>query len=107
MGVDGCIEITDENIVYIIETYTNEPGIRKFKELLFEIIGEINFTCLKNYDAIELPIRVSNDDIKCKYLKERHENMDKKIPLYPAIGVINGLWANSMGQGGIIPIQIE
>lgn len=107
MGVDGCIEITDENIVYIIETYTNEPGIRKFKELLFEIIGEINLTCLKNYEAIELPIRVSNDDIKCKYLKERHENMDKKIPLYPAIGVINGLWANSMGQGGIIPIEAK
>lgn len=105
MGVEGCIEITDENIVYIVEKYTNEPGIRKFKELLFEIIGEINLSCLKNYETVELPIKVSNDDIKNKYLKERHESIDKKIPLQSASGVINGLWANAMGQGGIIPIE--
>ena len=107
MGVEGCIEITDENIVYVIENYTNEPGIRKFKELLFEIVGEINLSCLKNYDSIELPIKLSNDDIKYKYLNERHENLDKKIPSHSAVGVINGLWANSMGQGGIIPIEAK
>ena len=105
MGVEGCIEISDENIVYIVEKYTNEPGIRKFKELLFEIIGEINLSCLKNYESIQLPIKVSNDDIKNKYLKERHEQLEKRIPLHPASGVINGLWANAMGQGGIIPIE--
>ena len=105
MGLEGCIELTDENIVFIVENYTNEPGIRKFKELLFEIIGEINLSCLKNYDSIVLPIRLSNDDIKNKYLKERHENLEKKIPIRSSVGVINGLWANSMGQGGIIPIE--
>jgi len=105
MGLEGCIELTDENIVFIVENYTNEPGIRKFKELLFEIIGEINLSCLKNYESIVLPITLSNDDIKNKYLKERHENLEKKIPIRSAVGVINGLWANSMGQGGIIPIE--
>jgi ATP-dependent Lon protease len=107
MGVEGCIEISDENIIYIVENYTNEPGIRKFKELLFEIVGEINLSCLKNYETIELPICVSNDDIKYKYLKDRHESIDKKIPLQSASGVINGLWANAMGQGGIIPIEAK
>ena len=107
MGVEGCIDITDENIMYIVEKYTCEPGIRKFKELLFEIVGEINLACLKNCDGIELPITVSNDDIKNKYLKERHEHLDKKIPLQSSSGVINGLWANSMGQGGIIPIEAK
>jgi ATP-dependent Lon protease len=107
MGLEGCIELTDENIVFIVENYTNEPGIRKFKELLFEIIGEINLSCLKNYDSIVLPIRLSNDDIKNKYLKERHENLEKKIPIRSSVGVINGLWANSMGQGGIIPIEAK
>jgi ATP-dependent Lon protease len=107
MGVEGCIEISDENILYIIENYTNEPGIRKFKELLFEIIGEINLSCLKDYNSIELPITISNDDIKFKYLKEKHEMNEKKIPIGPATGVINGLWANAMGQGGIIPIEAK
>lgn len=105
MGVENCIEITDDNVVFIIENYTNEPGIRKFKELLFEIIGEINLSCLKDYNSIELPITISNDDIKYKFLKERHEILEKKIPNKSNIGVINGLWANSMGQGGIIPIE--
>jgi ATP-dependent Lon protease len=105
MGLENMINITDENIVYIIQNYTNEPGIRKFKELLFEIIGEINLTCLQNYDNIELPIHVSNEDIKFKYLKDYHEIIEKSIPDTDSVGVINGLWANSMGQGGIIPIE--
>ena len=107
MGLTGCIEFSDDNIIYIVENYTNEPGIRKFKEILFEIIGEINLSCLKKNETIELPIMLSNDDIKYKYLKLRRENSDKKIPLHPSVGVINGLWANAMGQGGIIPIETQ
>ena len=107
MGLTGCIEFSDDNIIYIVENYTNEPGIRKFKEILFEIIGEINLSCLKKNKTIELPITLSNDDIKYKYLKLRRENIDKKIPLHPSVGVINGLWANAMGQGGIIPIETQ
>ena len=107
MGLTGCIEFSDDNITYIVENYTNEPGIRKFKEILFEIIGEINLSCLKKNETIELPIMLSNDDIKYKYLKLRRENSDKKIPLHPSVGVINGLWANAMGQGGIIPIETQ
>jgi ATP-dependent Lon protease len=107
MGLEGSIEISDENIVYIVENYTNEPGIRKFKELLFEIIGEINLHSLSNSENIELPITISNYDIKNKYLKERHERIDKTIPKKSSPGIINGLWANSMGQGGIIPIEAK
>ena len=107
MGLEGSIEISDENIVYIVENYTNEPGIRKFKELLFEIIGEINLHSLSNNENIELPITISNSDIKNKYLKDRHERLDKTIPKKSSPGIINGLWANSMGQGGIIPIEAK
>lgn len=107
MGLEGCIEISDENIIYIVENYTNEPGIRKFKELLFDIIGEINLSCLKSFELTQLPIKITNEDIKYKYLKNCHENLIKKIPLQSQVGVINGLWANSMGQGGIIPIEVK
>lgn len=107
MGLHNCIEITDDNIIYIIEKYTNEPGIRKFKELLFEIIGEINLSCLQHCETTVLPIVVSNYDIKYKYLKDYHEYNPTKIPCEPASGIINGLWANAMGQGGIIPIEAQ
>ena len=46
------------------------------------------------------------DDRK-KYLKDYHENNNKKIPLQSSVGIINGLWANSLGQGGIIPIEAQ
>tara|TARA_A100001015_G_scaffold311080_1_gene413621 strand:- start:9587 stop:12841 length:3255 start_codon:yes stop_codon:yes gene_type:complete len=107
MGLENCIEISDENIVYIIENYTNEPGIRKFKELLFEIIGEINLKFLKNNSTITLPIKLSTNDIKFNYLKDYNQQILKTIPSQSKIGVINGLWANSMGNGGIIPIEVK
>ena len=107
MGLQGCIEFSDDNIEFIIENYTNEPGIRKFKELIFEIIGEINLLCLKSFKKISLPIVFTNEDIKNTYLKNYHENILKCIPDDSSVGVINGLWANAVGQGGIIPIEIK
>ena len=107
MGLENCIEISDDNIIYMIENYTNEPGIRKFKELLFEIIGEINLKFLKNNSTITLPIKLSNNDIKFSYLKDYNQQLLKCIPSESKVGVINGLWANSMGNGGIIPIEVK
>ena len=50
---------------------------------------------------------VSKDDIKHKFLKDRHEIKHKEIPSNPCIGTINGLWANALGKGGIIPIETK
>jgi ATP-dependent Lon protease len=107
MGLENVIEISDDNIIFIIEQYTMEPGVRKFKELLFEIIGEINLHNLKNSENINLPIYITNDDIKYKYLKERHPIREKIIPVKSQVGIMNGLWANAMGQGGVIPIEVK
>ena len=38
----AIIEISEEVITFIIEKYTYESGVRKLKEILFEIISEIN-----------------------------------------------------------------
>ena len=45
------------------------------------------------------------EDIKTNYLKDKNEIKYKKIHGTHEIGIINGLWANSYGQGGVIPIQ--
>lgn len=107
MGLNAnVIRFSEENFKYIIERYTCEPGVRKLKELLFEIVGEINIQHIKNKDCIhEFPIKVTNEEIKMKYLKERHEVRIQQIPGVSRAGVINGLWANAAGQGGIIPIE--
>lgn len=109
MGLKNMIEISKENVEFIVENYTCEPGVRKFKELLFEIIGEINLKWLQNDETIstDLPIKISNHDIEYIYLKDRHPIREKMIPEESSIGIINGLWANSLGRGGIIPIECK
>ena len=99
------ISISQDVIEYIIEEYTCEPGVRKLKELLFEIIGEINLTILKNNTDYDIPYHITEHDIKFKYLKERHSIRITKVPTTPRAGVINGLWANALGKGGILPIE--
>jgi ATP-dependent Lon protease len=60
-----------------------------------------------NSDDVEsaLPIVITNDEIKMKYLRERHEVRVQQISTHSKVGIINGLWANAVGRGGIIPIE--
>jgi ATP-dependent Lon protease len=108
MGLEGIIKIDEDVLKLIIEEYTSEPGVRKLKEILFELVGDINLVVLKetSYDG-DIPIHISREDIKNKYLKSKHEIKHKKIHSNNKIGQINGMWANAMGQGGIIPIQVK
>ena len=105
MGMNDIINFTNENITFVIDNYTNEAGVRKLKEIIFEIVSEINLELLKETENHNIPIKISNESIENKYLKNRHKINKKIIHTIPQIGVINGLWANSMGLGGIIPIQ--
>ena len=108
MGLEDMIHFNDEVLKFIIDEYTCESGVRKLKEILFEIIGEINLDVLKNNDKeYELPIQISIDDIKTRYFKDKHEIKHKRIHTESKIGVINGLWANALGKGGVIPIQVS
>jgi ATP-dependent Lon protease len=106
IGLEGMIHFPDDTIKYIIEEYTLEPGVRKLKEKLFEIVGEINLDILKNLDTnIKIPIKITIDDIKTKYFKDKREVKIQKIHAESKIGVINALWANQMSQGGVLPLQ--
>ena len=108
MGLENIIHFDNKVLEYIIQNYTKEPGVRKLKEILFEIIGEINLTQLSCNDVIiNYPIKITCEDIKYKYLKERHEIIIKKILNEHKVGVINGLWANSYGQGGLLQVEAK
>jgi|694.fasta_scaffold35421_3 ATP-dependent Lon protease len=106
MGLQGMIVFSTDVLKFVIDEYTSEPGVRKLKEILFEIVGEINLEILKNIDtSYEIPINITSSDIKTKYFKDKHEIKHKKIHTENKIGIINGLWANAQGKGGVIPIQ--
>ena len=104
-GLRDMIYFSDDVLKFIIEEYTLEPGVRKLKEKLFEIIGEINLNILKDSFSLEnvsIPISISIEDIKTKYFKEMREIKIQKIHKESEVGVINCLWANSLGLGGIL-----
>ncbi len=51
-------------------------GVRKLKEILFEIITEINLEILQSVQ-LDIPYILTEDLIKNKYLKERNEVIHK------------------------------
>jgi len=94
----------DHIIQFIIEHYTNESGVRKLKEVLFEIVSSINLELLKGKFLHELPYTISIEYIE-EVLKIRHKIRHLTINATSEIGIINGLWANAYGNSGILHIE--
>lgn len=108
IGLEGAIYFSEEVLKFIIEEYTLEPGVRKLKEKLFEIVGELNLNILNGkFNNATLPIKITIEDVKHKYFKEAREVKIQKIHAKSEIGVINALWANELLQGGILPLQVS
>jgi ATP-dependent Lon protease len=107
MGFDNTVQIDDEIIKHMIETYTCEPGVRKLKELIFDLFGEINIEILKSgtNNDLTLPIILTKELLRNKYLKNYKVIKHNKIHKSSRVGIINGLWANAAGMGGILPIE--
>jgi endopeptidase La len=103
---DDRVTFHKEIIEFIIDNYTNEGGVRKLKEVLNDILLEINLRKLqgrkiKNDDSILITEELVENDI----LKKKRKIEILSIDNSPKIGVVNGLWANSLGVGGLIPIE--
>lgn len=106
LGLEDSVHFPEETLRYIIENYTYEAGVRKLKENLFEVISEINLEILKQEKIHDsLPIIIKPDDIKYNYLKQKHPVRHKCIHEIPKVAIMNGLWANALGLGGINPIE--
>jgi endopeptidase La len=102
-NLEGHVEFSDEVVEFLIDSYTSESGVRKLKETLFEIISEINLDVLNG--MTDVPVILTPEIIRSKYLKDRNEVMAYKVHKVASVGLINGLWANSLGKGGVLPIE--
>jgi ATP-dependent Lon protease len=108
IGLEGMVEMSDEVLKFIIDEYTCESGVRKLKEILFEIVAEINLEILNNFDKEHpLPIVITIDDIKTKYFKDKREIIIRKVPDESLVGYANGMYATSLGTGGTLPIHAK
>lgn len=97
------IVINEDVLSYIIDTYTDEAGVRKLKEILFEIIREINLKYLIG-NISKFPVQINKSMIK-KLFSHKPKVHFKKISKTPLIGLVNGLYATSSGLGGITIIE--
>ena len=108
MGLQEMIIFSNDVLKFIINEYTLESGVRKLKEILFEIVGEINLEILNNFEtSYEIPINITIEDIKNKYFKDKHESLIRKVSNKHEIGFINGMYATSLGTGGTLPIHAK
>tara|TARA_B110000444_G_scaffold141770_1_gene132935 strand:+ start:6668 stop:10993 length:4326 start_codon:yes stop_codon:yes gene_type:complete len=103
-GIENVIKIGDDMVKYIIEKYTNEPGVRKLKEILFELISSINLDLLKRTKKYNIPVIITKEIIE-NILYERDNIRYLKINNYSKVGIVNGLWANAYGSSGILHIE--
>jgi endopeptidase La len=99
----GDIIIDRELIKFIIETYTNEAGVRKLNEKIFEIVRDINLKRITD-DNIKFPFIVSKEYIE-ELFSDKPKIQLKKIAKTPQIGFVNGLYATTTGLGGLTIIE--
>ena len=97
------ITINKDVIKYIIQNYTNEAGVRKLREKLFEIIREINLKKITD-DNIVLPYEVTEEFVKELFSDKPKVNV-KKIAKEPQVGFVNGLYATVTGTGGLTIVE--
>ena len=105
---EDIVVLEDATIQYLVESYTYESGVRKLKEVLFDLFGEINLALLRCDKDLVLPLVLTPALVQSKYLttydriKRRKIDADKGKEI---VGVMHGLWASMYGKGGVLPIQ--
>jgi endopeptidase La len=99
----GDILIQKDTIKYIISNYTNEAGVRKIREKIFELVREINLKKITD-DNIRLPFEITEEYVK-ELFNDKPKVSIKRIAKLPQIGFVNGLYATVAGTGGITIIE--
>jgi endopeptidase La len=103
------IDFDDDILNFLIDTYTNEGGVRKLKELINDILLEINLRKLEdniiNGKKINSYVKINKNIIVNDIFKNKKKIEHIQINSQPRIGIVNGLWANDLGVGGLVPIE--
>ena len=101
------LNFSDNLLENIIHNYTSEAGVRGIKRLLEKVLMHLNLDRINQKGLFKTTKKKIN--ITLKHIEDIiKENPIEEIKIHPnpEIGIINGLYATSNGDGGIIPIQI-
>lgn len=104
-GPDEII-FSNETLGKLIEDYTFEEGARKIKEILLNMVRDINLDKILG-KIREVPF-VIHDEFVQNFMEDKKKIKRKTIHNKPMVGICNGLYAvsGSSGIGGITPIQM-
>jgi endopeptidase La len=116
------VAITTDAVKHIITNYTVEGGVRKLKECIRDILMEFNLRQLSGDTAVSstkesksskrkrtkaVKVLIEPDDLDNDYLRKKRR-ADHTLPhKQPIVGGVNGLWANELGFGGVLPIEFS
>ena len=92
-------------IDYIIDNYTAEGGVRRLKEKLFEISRDLNIRHMVDEENYSFPYTVTVDFLKNDLFVEHPILHTKRILSEARVGLVNGMYASSLGVGGITIIE--
>ena len=104
IGLTKNIIMEESDMKRFIYDFTAESGVRDLKHKMEQILLNINKQDLfddTNSDTINLTY-----DIVLKYLGEKNKNHRKMVPEHDKVGYVNGLYATTVGGGGITSIEI-
>ena len=104
---DYQIILSTSLIEFIIDEYTNEAGVRSIKRKIETIFLSINLDKIykrNKFKTKKKKIIITKKDITTILNKTVSNNLE--IHKQSEVGIINGLYATTTGNGGIIPIQI-
>jgi endopeptidase La len=101
------LSIKNECIENVIEKYTHEAGVRGIKRIIENIFLKLNLDkiCARGiFKNKKKKIEINSKIVE----KTLNQPMNESLSIHknPEIGIINGLYATSIGTGGLVPIQI-
>jgi endopeptidase La len=108
------ISIADDVVRHMIDSYTYEGGVRKIKELLFDVCRSLNVDDLcgrlhpthKRRKLSATGTYAIPMEKVAEYLQHKRHMQKEKIHAMPAVGRINGLYASATIEiGGLISIE--
>jgi ATP-dependent Lon protease len=107
MGLDDyTIIMSDINIIFVVESYTQEAGVRSLRRKIEKILQKFNKDRVFQRGIFEhtdgKDIEITKDSI-IKYLG-KPPKLEETIHHASEAGLINALYATDGGDGGIIPI---
>ena len=102
----GDILLNSDVASMLIQSYTREAGVRKLKQILIEVIDELNLRHLLRGKRQNWPITVSTALAREILGSRHHAILPPQIGTESRPGVVHGMYATSLGIGGVLMIEV-